>query len=607
MELTLTRVTKSPIGLSLEPSGRGTLKVRFPFNRLLVNEIGCMEGATWNPGTKTWTIADSPRNWFQIDFLSGKNPYEHFETPLEFIESTRPLMKHQRENAAFFHTRHQCILASEMGTGKSLSAIEAMEASGIKDWIWVSPRSAMYSVMLECEKWDSKIIPEFMTYEGLVKLIEHWPEGKPAPKGVIFDEASKLKNPTAKRSIAAKHLADSIRKEYGLDGYVMLMSGSPAPKSPSDWWMLCEIAHAGFIREGKYKKFHQRLAIVEDRESASGGVYPALVAWRESEDQCHICGQREDSIIHKSQGLEKFHYYVKGTNEVAKLYRRMNGLVKVCMKKDCMDLPEKIYRQIECKPNVQTIRAARMLQKSAPRAATALIQLRELSDGFLYKDKKDGEIQCPLCHGNKVVPKEINPAGGECPNCKGTGSVDRIIRETVEVPCPKVDALIELLEEHEDYSRLVVYAGFTGSIDRVVKICHTNGWNNVIRVDGRGWHSFGDFAGGKPQELLKIFQDTKSYPKNTVFVGQPGAAGMGITLTASPSIIFYSNDFNAESRIQAEDRIHRPGCIGANIIDLFHLESDRLVYDNLRKKRDLQAMTMGQLNEAIKWEYSHAA
>ena len=74
---------------------------------------------------------------------------------------------------------------------------------------------------------------------------------------------------------------------------------------------------------------------------------------------------------------------------------------------------------------------------------------------------------------------------------------------------------------------------------------------------------------------------------------------MGLTLTASPTIVYYSNDFNAESRIQSEDRIHRMGMDvnrGATIIDIVHLSSDELVLNNLRNKRKLQSLTLGEMN-----------
>ena len=66
---------------------------------------------------------------------------------------------------------------------------------------------------------------------------------------------------------------------------------------------------------------------------------------------------------------------------------------------------------------------------------------------------------------------------------------------------------------------------------------------------------------------------------------------MALTLTASPTELFYSNDFNGEARFQAEDRFHRAGMDknrGATIIDFVHLPSDQLVLDNLQKKKDLQ-------------------
>ena len=74
---------------------------------------------------------------------------------------------------------------------------------------------------------------------------------------------------------------------------------------------------------------------------------------------------------------------------------------------------------------------------------------------------------------------------------------------------------------------------------------------------------------------------------------------MGLTLVTSPSIVFWSNDFNGESRMQAEDRIHRPGCRGANIYDLVHLPEDEIVIENLKRKRNLQDMTLGRLRDML--------
>ncbi len=72
-------------------------------------------------------------------------------------------------------------------------------------------------------------------------------------------------------------------------------------------------------------------------------------------------------------------------------------------------------------------------------------------------------------------------------------------------------------------------------------------------------------------QMLEEFQNKDSEYDHICFIGHPGSAGMGITLTAASMIVYYSNDFNAESRIQSEDRIHRMGMDenrGATIVDL---------------------------------------
>ena len=77
---------------------------------------------------------------------------------------------------------------------------------------------------------------------------------------------------------------------------------------------------------------------------------------------------------------------------------------------------------------------------------------------------------------------------------------------------------------------------------------------------------------------------------------------MGLTLTASSEIVYFSNDFNGESRAQSEDRCHRPGMDlnkGCTITDLIHLPSDKLILDNLKAKRRLELMSLGQYTEAL--------
>ena len=623
------QVTRLRVPIAFTKKG-AKLWASYGFNKKITEELKSLEGCKWHgyeePPIKQWSLADTQHNRFQLDYLTGGNPYAHYDKPIiQFAASRLACRQHQIDIAAFELTRQYCVVAGEMGCGKTLATIEAMEASGAKDWYWIAPKSAMYSVQLEFDKWHALIRPKFYTYEGLTRLLKDWDPSQPPPQGLVLDEASRCKTHTALRTQAAKYMSDSIREHWGGSGFVILMSGTPAPKSPVDWWSLCNIACPGFLKEGDPQKFRKRLSIMKLAEGVAG-VHSELVAWLDDENKCAVCGKYADDTIHDQINMceEDYHVYEKSKNEVSYLYKRMNGLVLVKLKKDCLDLPEKQYKIIRVTPSTSIINAAKLITATGRSAIKTLTLLRELSDGFQYDQEAIGTEVCPLCKGERTVIDFIYigaddqydeimrrqyegleiPAGSfqestkACPNCDGTGEVTSYTRTSTQVECAKEQVLSDLLDEHDDIGRLVVYGGFTGTIDRCVEIAKKMQWE-WIRVDGRGWISS---IPGTAKELLKIFQDAKSEYPRLVFIAQPSAGGMGITLHASPTIVFYSNDFNAESRQQAEDRIHRMGMDvnrGATIVDIVHLPSDELVLNNLKKKKKLQNLTMGEMNTQL--------
>lgn len=957
-------IVKMRVGKYLKPIERwedeeGRLHFKWKgFMKSLSDELKAMEGSKFDWETKHWSIAKTQRNAFQLEYLYGGDPYARFDKPLVPFEPRRKeLYKHQIDIVRHVLTFHQSIIAAEMGTGKTLALIEALEAVGREDVIWIGPRSALAAVELEFYKWRSKILPIFMTYEKVKALVENWPEDQKAPFFVVFDESSKVKTPTSQRSDAAQHLADAVRKDWGGEGYVVLMSGSPAPKSPADWWKQAEIACPGFLKEGNSEKFRRRLGLIVDKPSLSGGNYPHLVTWLDDKTKCGKCGMPPEHPNHDiTQALFQdttceFHTWRESENEVERLYRRMKGLTMVLFKKDCfsgdsklltsqgqitfreaarigrqmvyvrtdrgfqwidceiksfgvqktyplhfgdghvcrttaghrwwtlergeiqrerktwelipkksqlplspielpernddfwegmahgfvfgdghnhsnnpgdvvqskvtlyghdrdlknlllkfgtlsylgqedvvcnlpgrwkqlptnpsrsyacgfvlglqqadgaadetelriyqanrgdlesvedlavfagfrtlpirlarlespfdgsekplwsfslqtynmsedyllrsdyknqfkvrgrgtattvswigwefeqeeevfcavvpfwqnftlangvnclncIDLPDKIFREIECKPTPEVLRAAKLIQAGAKSAITALIQLRELSDGFQYQDEIVGYDVCPRCEGtgereepvftglgfedtpeaveiweSEEIPEDekmkrlmgmgvgFEMVMGTCQQCDGAKEVPRTQRHTQMVACPKDDKLIDIIDLHDDDGRLVTYGGFTGTIDRIVGVYTKMKWN-WIRVDGRGWQS--SWGARNPQEMLSEFQNKHSRIEKCGFIGHPGSAGMGLTLTRSSETVFYSNDFNGESRVQAVDRIHRPGMDvnkGATISDLLHLPVDRLIVESHKKKQRLMNMSLGQFRDAMK-------
>ena len=610
--------------------------IKSPFE--LKDEIKAMKGARWHgfddPPRKIWTVSNCFRNWFQLRLLLGENVFSWFDQPLKNFSYDRPLMVHQKELTDSGLTYHYQIWGAEMGLGKSLSAIELIEKSQAKEFWWVGPKSGLYAVEREFKKWgiSDDVNLEIMTYEGLVKRMENWPAGQLAPNGVIFDESQRVKSPTAKRTQAAQALADGIRRDWGFDGYVILMTGTPSPKHPVDWWAQAEIAWPGFLREGTHNAFGFRLGLYKQEEGLGGTKFHKLVTWKDDENKCEVCGEYAENgkHVHLLNVTNEYlradadmHDFKPSKNEVAYLHERLNGLVIIKQKKDCLDLPDKRYRVIQCKPNPSTLRVAQSLLQAAPNVITGLTWLRELSDGFQYRNKVIGKEICPVCDGSCTTPYWVDPKDTDraftmvdmldptyvktlvkqdypCASCNATGEVDKFERTVKEVPTPKTEALVSLLEENEETGRLVVFAGFTGSIDKITAICIKQNWD-VVRVDGRGWQVRTSEGIKNDVAPLDYWADLTNNLR-VVFVANPQSGGMGLTLTESRMAVYYSNDYKPESRIQSEDRIHRIGMDenkGATIVDLIHLPTDLRVLEILKDNRRLELMSMGEFEKCF--------
>ena len=492
----------------------------------LREEVKCMRGAQWDHGRKEWAVTDCRRNHMQLDALQGVAVPELdvYYGPLDQIGGgfRASFYAHQVRMLEFLLGRKRCVLAAEMRTGKTLAVIEGMEAVGGK-WLYVAPARVLTAIELELDKWDAGVRPQLCSYASLRKLLEGW--SGPAPIGVVFDESSRLKTPGAQRTKAAQHLADSIREEH--DGYVWLLTGTPAPKNPTDWWAQAEIACPGFLRESSRSHLERRCAVIEVME-VGDRTFGNVVDWK--------------------------------ADEVEKLGLRLDGLVQVHLSKDCLDLPEIRYDRRDLPVSKATTAMAKLVADGAETAIEALSKLRQLSDGFLYGD--DGEA--------------------------------------IKTDTPKDEALRQILAEHDEFGRLVIYAGFRASVDRVQELCEAAGWA-VLRCDGRGWAAPEGMT--DKQALREMDRGAMTgEPARLVFVGNPTSGGMGLNLCASPTAVYWSSDFNGESRMQSVRRIHSPGMDhgrGATVVDLCHLPTDALVLANLDRKQELQGITMEAIRGAL--------
>lgn len=631
---------KAPVRLEYKDDRIWFLKSPFGMK----DEIKAMGGSRWHgyetPKRMHWSVDDSFRNQFQLNYMMGENVYKWFEQPLVEHEyrvyyrkgKLETVMPHQFELANHGLAYHFQIWGAEMGTGKTLAAQMVIEKAGIDHWYWVGPKTSLPNIQREFLMWgfDETIATiEYMTYEKLVRIMDEWKKGDPLPQGVVFDESSRLKTYSSQRSKAAQKLTDLMRSKYMWDAYVILMSGTPSPKKPIDWWKQCEIAWPGFLKEGSVKALEQRLAFQVQKQFDSGTFW-TTVGWRDDDKKCVECGKLYDDGDHELDlhGEVEFHKFVPAKNEVAYMFERLQGLAIIKHKKDCIDLPDKRYRKIKCKPTQSLLRVAKTIVDSAQNHMIGMTKLRELSDGFQYRDVVDGTKPCNHCPDacgevdewfvpddehkvfqaidmlDEELVARLKKRKVTCPKCRGSGEMKKIKRITKTVPCPKEKALKGLLGECEETGRIVIFAGFTGSVDRCVDICHKEGWA-VVRCDGRGFQiTLSDGKVIMDEEALDFWADLEGHPE-VAFVAHPESGGMSLTLVEARMAVYWSNSFKPEYRIQSEDRIHRKGMdenLGCTIVDLIHLPTDERVVDIIRENRKLELMTMGKITEGINWD-----
>jgi hypothetical protein len=632
---------KIPVGRFMVPTQiayeDGRIFWKFPYNKTLLEATKSFEGRKWHgyddPPTKMWSFKDSSRNRFRFMKLQGIDVFKPWDIPL--IEHKIPerhlLAKHKpwvHQIELFNHvlTRKQSIIVGDMGVGKSRIAImvleylETHENISHDDMWFVGPVSAVNAFTREMRKWGYLANIKVFTHQKLVAFLEGY-SGK-APKVLIADEASKLKNWATSRTKAVAHLAESMRYEHGLDCYIVEMSGTPAPKAPTDWWSLAEIARPGFLIESSAVKLRNTLCLIEERESAGGGMYPHIITWLDDSEKCATCGGKKEEHNEWSA-----HMFTPSVNQLSRLYNRLKGLVIIKRIDDCLELPDLTRRFIRVKPSMDTMRAASLIKSNKSiRAPQKLMLLKELSDGFQYQNVETGYKECERCHGtgksldyvrrdapseatlDVAFEAEYDTTEIECPRCEGTGQERNYEVQPIFVSTPKDAFLKYILDEYEDYGRFVIWGAFTATLNRITEQCLELGWT-VLRIDGSGRFAHVpiteppvdvetlmdcmDYSHPSHDELLRI------YPK-VVVVAHPKAGGMAYTFTAAPADLYYSNDFDGEAKIQSGARIRRGGmCLTRKVtsFELIHLQEDLMTIDNLDTKKNLQAVTLNDLTD----------
>jgi len=468
---------------------------------------------------------------------------------------------HQIDALEYGWNKAEFGLFMEMGTGKSKVLIDNMAMlylDGQINFALVIAPKGVY------RNWVAKEIPEHMsddirhrvirwvsgpnkkqkeemrsvqdTFDGLTIFVMNveaysslkgqkagqWMSRMLGSRGMIaIDESTTIKNHKAKRTKSLMKIAVGFK-------YRRLLTGSPVTKSPMDIYSQCEFLRPGLLGFESFYAFQGRYAIVQ-RRTMGAAAFQQIVGFR--------------NLDELTQRIDMFSFRV--------------------LKKDCLDLPDKIYtaRYVgmsteQFKMYDQIRRHAMVLfdngeMSTAPAVITQMLRLQQIMSGHLKTD--DGDM--------------------------------------LYFPSKRMDALEEIVNEHD--GKAIIWSRFRYDIIQITEML------NKKFGEGCAASYFGDTSDDDRAAAVLNFQNP-NHPLR-FFVGNPATAGYGLTLTEANLVVYYANDFNLETRIQSEDRAHRIGQKNnVTYIDLICEGSiDERIVSALRTKIDIGAKVLGE--EAREW------
>jgi SNF2 family DNA or RNA helicase len=228
------------------------------------------------------------------------------------------------------------------------------------------------------------------------------------------------------------------------------------------------------------------------------------------------------------------------------------------LKEDCLDLPAKIYMPPREVPLTdEQVKVIKQLKLTAQ---------AQLDSGAMISTTMK---MTTLLRMHQVL----------CGHVKDEDGVEHPVKSN------RVEQLMEVLDEHS--GKAIIWSGFRFSILEIVeRLKKEYGPQSVV-------HYFGDTKDANRQIAVNRFQKD---PGCRFFVANPQTGSMGITLTAASLVVYYSNTWSLEDRMQSEDRAHRAGLQHkVTYVDLKGEGStmeDRLI-KSLRAKLDIATVISG--------------
>lgn len=248
---------------------------------------------------------------------------------------------------------------------------------------------------------------------------------------------------------------------------------------------------------------------------------------------------------------------VQGYRELKQLEANIASWSHRIKKEECLDLPPKIYltHVIQMPPEqrklYETLAEESIVALSSesivstPLAITRLLRLHQLACGHLVDDL------------GKVFTVNNN----------------------------RIAALLEIIEEMS--GKIIIWATYRKDIEIITNTIEREyGKDSIVTY-------FGDTDSYAREDAVANFQNMESEVR--FFLGNPKTGGYGITLTAASNVIYYSNNYELEVRLQSEDRAHRIGQDkSVTYVDIITEDSvDEKIIKALKDKKKISAEVLG--------------
>ena len=423
----------------------------------------------------------------------------------DFAFKTKPF-DHQKKS--FYISRDKKVfgLLMEQGTGKTkvcidnaaylygkgeITALIIIAPNGVhRNWLreiethlpdWCEYKSVYYRAGMnkkEVEKFE-----EVLAAKDCLKIFTFNVEAFTSPKAVnwmerailsnqvllVVDESTRIKTPGAKRTKMIIKFGKNAK-------YRRILTGTPITKNAADVYSQFKFLDSQILGYDSFYSFRNRYCVMGGFEQRQ------IIAYRNLDE----------------------------------LTRNIEGHSFRVLKKDCLDLPPKIYQRHFVDMSERQRKLYTTMKKGfiaelqgnvieAPEAITRLLRLQQI-----------------LCGWFPTENERVQP---------------------IDEKNPRIEALKDILEGIN--TKAIIWARFRADIRAIERL-------------------LGDLAvsyhGGVDSDARELA--IERFQKDSAiryFIGTPQAGGTGLTLTAAEYAIYYSNSFDLEQRLQSEDRCHRIG------------------------------------------------